>query len=237
MQTSKSEGTAACAGRRSRRVSCSAPRPPPAQASASDEDDADDFTVAVVLPSAANDLAFSQSMVDSLERLAGGRRDRRVRLQREHVRRRGRRRRRLRDYAEAGHDLVIAHGSQYGGSLQEIAPDFPETAFAWGTAADTFGLDNVSGYTASADQGAYVMGAMGAHARRRRVRSASSARSRSATASCTSTGSSPGRRSVDPDLEVGVTYTESFSDTTLAAEAATSFIDGGATVLSRVRRR
>ena len=31
----------------------------------------------------------------------------------------------LRDYAEAGHDLVIAHGSQYGGSLQEIAPDFP----------------------------------------------------------------------------------------------------------------
>src|SRR5687767_12200955 len=37
--------------------------------SASDEDDADDFTVAVVLPSAANDLAFSQSMVDSLERL------------------------------------------------------------------------------------------------------------------------------------------------------------------------
>ena len=41
-----------------------------------------------------------------------------------------------------------------------------------------------------------------------------------------------GANSVDPDLEVGVTYTESFSDTTLAAEAATSFIDGGATVLS-----
>ena len=57
---------------------------------------------------------------------------------------------------------MIAHGSQYGGSLQEIAPDFPETAFAWGTESDTFGLDNVSGYTASSDQGAYVMGAMGA---------------------------------------------------------------------------
>ena len=41
-----------------------------------------------------------------------------------------------------------------------------------------------------------------------------------------------GAASVDPDLEVGVVYTESFSDTTLAAEAATSFIDGGATVLS-----
>ena len=41
-----------------------------------------------------------------------------------------------------------------------------------------------------------------------------------------------GAASVDPDLEVGVNYTDSFCDTALAAEAATSFIDGGATVLS-----
>ena len=41
-----------------------------------------------------------------------------------------------------------------------------------------------------------------------------------------------GATAADPDLEVGVNYTESFSDTALAAEAATSFIDGGATVLS-----
>ena len=153
--------------RRSRRVSCSARRPPPAQASASDDDDADDFTVAVVLPSAANDLAFSQSMVDSLERLEEADViDEYVFSENMFVVEDAAAA--LRDYAEAGHDLVIAHGSQYGGSLQEIAPDFPETAFAWGTAADTFGLDNVSGYTASADQGAYVMGAMGGDAGRRR---------------------------------------------------------------------
>ena len=40
-----------------------------------------------------------------------------------------------------------------------------------------------------------------------------------------------GATAVNPDLEVGVNYTDSFSDTALAAEAATSFIDGGATVL------
>lgn len=201
------------------------------QASASDDDDdADDFTVAVVLPSAANDLAFSQSMVDSLERLEEEDViDEYVYSENMFVVEDAAAA--LRDYAEAGHDLVIAHGSQYGGSLQEIAPDFPETAFAWGTAADTFGLDNVSGYTASADQGAYVMGAMG------------SMLAGDGTLGVIGPievgdgklyvdGFVAGAASVDPDGEVGVTYTESFSDTTLAAEAATSFIDGGATVLS-----
>ena len=114
------------------------------------------------MPSAANDLAFSQSIIDSLDRLeeadvideydfsenmfvvedaAAA----------------------IRGYAESGdYDLVIAHGSQYGGPLAEIAPDFPDVAFAWGTESDTFGLPNVSAYTASSDQGGYVMGAMAA---------------------------------------------------------------------------
>ena len=43
----------------------------------------------------------------------------------------------IRDYADNGYNLVIAHGTQYGTSLFEIAPDFPETSFAWGTATDT----------------------------------------------------------------------------------------------------
>ena len=196
------------------------------QASAS----GDEFTVAVVLPSAANDLAFSQSMVDSLERLVeDGVIDEYVFSENMFVVEDAAAA--LRDYADAGHDLVIAHGSQYGGSLQEIAPDFPETAFAWGTAADTFGLDNVSGYTASADQGAYVMGAMGA------MLAGDGSLGvigpiEVGDGKLYVDGFVAGAQSVDPEVEVGVTYTESFSDTTLAAEAATSFIDGGATVLS-----
>ena len=64
----------------------------------------------------------------------------------------------LRQYAEDGYDLVIGHGSQYGGTIEEIAPDFPDTAFAWGTAVNTFGLPNVSAYTAASDEGGYVLG-------------------------------------------------------------------------------
>ena len=133
----------------------------------------------------------------------------------------------IRDYADQGYDLVIAHGSQYGGSLEEIAPDFPDTAFAWGTAADTFGLHNVSGYTAAADQGGYVTGAMAAML----------AGDGSigvigpievGDGKLYVDGFEAGAQAADPDIDVGINYTDSFSDTALAAEAATSFIDGGA---------
>ena len=117
---------------------------------------AEGMKVAIVAPSASNDLAFTQSIVDAVNTLkdeyeleiaitdgtfvvddaAAA----------------------IRDYAKQGFDIVIAHGSQYGGSLKEIAPDFPETAFTWGTSADTFGLPNVSSYEAKSDQGGYVMG-------------------------------------------------------------------------------
>ncbi|MEZ5342265.1 MAG: BMP family ABC transporter substrate-binding protein [Acidimicrobiales bacterium] len=121
----------------------------------------DEFTVAVVAPSAANDLAFTQSMHDALELLkADGTISDYVISENMFVVEDAAAA--LRDYADGGYDLVIGHGSQYGASLQEIAPDFPETAFVWGTAADTFGVANISAYSASADQGGYVLGVMAA---------------------------------------------------------------------------
>jgi len=188
------------------------------------------ITVAVVLPSAGNDLAFSQSMVDALDVLvADGLVSEYVTSENMFVVEDAATA--LRDYADEGYDLVIAHGSQYGGSLQEIAPDFPDTAFAWGTAADTFGLDNVSGYTASSDQGGYVMGVMGAML----------AGDGSigiigpievGDAKLYNDGFTAGALATNPDITVGVNYIDSFSDTALAAEAATAFIESGATVLT-----
>ena len=68
----------------------------------------------------------------------------------------------IRDYASQGYDIVIAHGSQYGASVQEIAPDFPKTTFAWGTDVNTFGMPNVFAYTAAAEEGGYVNGVIAA---------------------------------------------------------------------------
>lgn len=194
-----------------------------ATACGGDDADVSDFRVAIVAPSASNDLAFTQSIVDAVgalgiepaitdgtfvvEDAAAA----------------------IRSYAEEGYDLVIAHGSQYGASLQEIAPEFPEVSFAWGTAADTFGLDNVYSYEAASDEGGYVMGVLAAGL------------------------TESGNIGVVGPIEVGdaklyvdgfiagaasggatatATYTGSFSDVALASETAQAFVSSGADVLT-----
>lgn len=112
----------------------------------------DTFRIAIVAPSASNDLAFSQSIVDAVNVVADEMGNVEIEVtdgtfvvdDAAAA---------IRAYADDGVDLVIAHGSQYGGSLAEIAPDFPDTSFAWGTAADTFGLPNVYSYEAASDEG------------------------------------------------------------------------------------
>ena len=124
------------------------------------------FRVAVVMPSATNDLAFSQSMFDALQAIKnemGAEAFDFVFSENMFVVDDASAA--LRDYASQGYNLVIAHGSQYGSSLQEIAPDFPETSFAWGTTVDTFtelGINNVYAYEARSEQGGYVNGVIAA---------------------------------------------------------------------------
>ena len=90
------------------------------------------FRVAVVMPSAINDLAFSQSMYDALIAIQNERgADNFEIVYSENMFVVDDAAAAIRDYAAQGYNLVIAHGSQYGSSLQEIAPDFPETSFAW----------------------------------------------------------------------------------------------------------
>ena len=186
--------------------------------------------VAVILPSAANDLSFSQSMADALNRMKASGLISELKVS-ENMFVVDDAAAAIRSYAQAGFDVVIAHGSQYGGSLQQIAPDFPKVAFAWGTAADTFGLPNVTGYSAASDQGGYVMGVMGSML----AKGASMGvigPIEVGDAKLYNDGFAAGAKAQDPTVKVGVNYTESFSDTALAAEAATSFVTGGAKVLT-----
>lgn len=119
-------------------------------------DSVTDLTVALVAPSAKDDVAFTQSMVDSLTRLGIEPQITDGTFVVEEAAAA------IRGYAEDGVNIVIAHGTQYGGSLAEIAPDFPETSFIWGTATDTQGLANVFAYNPEADQGGYVSGVIAA---------------------------------------------------------------------------
>jgi basic membrane protein A len=191
------------------------------------------FRVAVVMPSAINDLAFSQSMYDALLRVQedmGGADNFEI-VYSENMFVVDDAAAAIRDYATQGFDLVIAHGSQYGSSLQEIAPDFPETSFAWGTTVDTFGQPNIFAYEAASQEGGYVNGVLAA------TLSASKTIGvigpiETGDAKLYVDGFKAGVLATDPSITVSVTYTGSFSDTALAAEAATTHIAAGADVLT-----
>jgi len=205
----------------------------PAEAPAATEAPmAEPFRVAVVMPSATTDLAFGQSMYDAL-----------VRVQEEmgaenfeFVYSEGMfvvddAAAAIRDYATQGFDLIIAHGSQYGSSLQEIAPDFPETSFAWGTTVDTFGQPNIFAYEALSQEGGYVNGVLAATLSTSKVIGVIGP-IETGDAKLYVDGFKAGVAATDPAVQVNVNYIGSFSDVALASEAATTHISAGADVLT-----
>jgi len=82
------------------------------------------FRVAVVMPSSIKDLAFSQSIYDGLMRVQTdmGGPDKFEIVYSENMFVVDDAAAAIRDYATKGYNLVIAHGSQYGSSLQELLP-------------------------------------------------------------------------------------------------------------------
>lgn len=96
--------------------------------------------VAIVMPSSITDMAFSQGMYEALLKVQqemGGPSKMEIAYS-ENLYKVPDAAAAIRDYASQGYDIVIAHGSQYGTSVAQIAPEFPNTTFAWGTATDTF---------------------------------------------------------------------------------------------------
>ena len=188
--------------------------------------------IAIVSPSAINDFAFTQSIYDAMIALQEEYGEDAIEfVYSENMFVVDDAAAAIRDYAASGYDLVIAHGSQYGSSLQEIAPDFPEVSFAWGTTVDTFGLDNIFAYEAASQEGGYVNGVMAAMMTESKVIGVVGP-VETGDAKLYVDGFMAGVKSVDPEIEVLVTYINSFSDVALAAETAETQISAGADVLT-----
>ena len=199
--------------------------------------DAEDepFRIAIVLPSSTTDIAWSQSMFDSLVAVQAemGGEDALKIAYSEGMFRVTDASAAIRDYASEGFDLVIAHGAQYGNSVFEVARDFTETSFAWGTSTDTGadrGIENVFVYGAVANEGGYVNGVVAAMLSENNVIGVIGPVA--GDAKLYIDGFVRGVTEVKPDAQVNISYTGSFSDTTLAAEAAHVHIQAGADVLT-----
>ena len=205
----------------------------PATAVPATEAAAKPFRVAVVMPSAKNDLAFSQSMYDALVKVQtemGGPDKMEIAFS-ENMFVVDDAAAAIRDYASKGYDLVIAHGSQYGASIQEIAPDFPKVSFAWGTDVNTFGQPNVFAYTAAAEEGGYVNGVLAAKLTKSKKIGVTGP-IEVGDAKTYIDGFVQGVASVDSSIQVAKTWTGSFSDVALMTEAAKTHIANGADILT-----
>lgn len=184
--------------------------------------------VALVAPSASDDLAFTQSMVDSLGRIGENRdielsvTDGTFNVDDAAAA--------IRQYAEEGNAVVVVHGTQFGGSLEEIAPDFPEVSFLWGTALDTLGQPNVFAYAPAAEEGGYVLGVIAGVLSEGTIGIVGPVEAGDAVAYIN--GFAQGATDTNGDLTVNISYTGSFSDVALMTEAANSQIAAGADVLT-----
>jgi basic membrane protein A len=193
------------------------------------------FRVAVIMPSSISDLAFSQSMYDAL-----------LTIQEEMGKENfefvysesmfvvADAAAAIRDYASEGYDLIIAHGSQYGSSLVDIAPDFPNTSFTWGTSVNTFsdqGITNIFAYEARSEEGGYVCGVLAAKLSESNVYGVIGP-IETGDAKLYVDGFKAGVLATKPDAQVNVNWTGSFSDVALASEAAQTHINVGADVLT-----
>ena len=194
---------------------------------------AEPFRIAIVMPSATTDMAFSQSMFGALKALQkemGGESALKIAYS-ENMFKVPDAAAAIRDYASQGFNLVIAHGSQYGSSVEGVAKDFPKTTFAWGTHVDTFGLPNVYAYTAAAEQGGYVNGVLAAKLTKTKAIGVTGP-VEIGDAKTYISGFTQGVASVDPSIRVSKTWTGSFSNVALMAEAAKTHIAAGADVLT-----
>ncbi|MFO7584868.1 MAG: BMP family protein [Anaerolineales bacterium] len=191
--------------------------------------------VAVIMPSSISDLAFSQSIYDAMVEIQAerGGPDKFEWVYSENMFQVDDAAAAIRDYAAQGYDLVIAHGSQYGTSLQEIAPDFPTTAFAHGTTNRTFvgeGITNVYAYEAASNEGGYVNGVMAARLTKSKIVGIVGPVD-VGDAKLYIEGFEKGVRDTDSSVQILKIFTGSFGDVALAREAADAHIAAGADVL------
>src|SRR3990172_7716947 len=196
--------------------------PPTAAPAPTEAPPPEPFRVAVIMPSAINDAAFSQSMYDALLKIQSemGAENFEIAYS-ENMFVIDDAAAAIRDYASQGYTLVIAH-------------EFPETSFAHGTTVDTMtdkGINNVFAYEARSEEGGYVNGVVAAKLSQSGVIGVVGP-IETGDAKLYVEGFTAGAQATNSDASVPAIWTGSFSDTALAAQAAQTHIDAGADILT-----
>ena len=197
------------------------------------QDEGADGTVeiALVIPSTIDDMAWSQAMYEGIKAVQQEMGEENLKLDvSERLWNAVDAGSAIRQYAAQGFDIVIAHGAQYQSLLDEIAPEFPDVTFAYGTgyAADH---DNIFAYDPHAQEGAYLLGiAAGMMTESGIIGIVGPVESGDAIKY--NKGFVQGVESVNDEANVRIAYTGSFGDLVAAGEIAETHIGAGADILT-----
>ena len=136
----------------------------------------------------------------------------------------------FRQDAGEGFDLILAHGAQYKNQIIEVAEEFPDVSFAYGT-ADIIAGDNVFTYMPESEETGYLSGLLaGMLTKTGKVGLVGPVDG--GDAARYNRGYVLGVKESNPSAKIMVAHTGSFSDNAKASEMATSQIKNGADVLT-----
>ncbi|RYD02325.1 hypothetical protein N752_25570 [Desulforamulus aquiferis] len=183
--------------------------------------------IALVLPSTVDDLAWAQSMYEELKVL-----EQKGTIELAVSERLGKAvdaGAAIRQYATQGFDIVIAHGAQYQSVVKEVAVDFPNTSFAYGTGFQT--ESNIFAYDPQAQEGAYLLGLLAAKMSQSKVIGIVGP-VEAGDAIKYNKGFQQGVQAGNPDIKIQIAYTGSFNEIVKAGEIAKTHLDAGADILT-----
>ena len=133
-------------------------------------------------------------------------------------------------YVSQGYHIIIGHGAQYKNLMLEMAEEYPDVTFAFGTSAE-IGPDNVFTYMPQSEETGYLSGLIAGMTTKKNtvglvgpVDGGDAARY--------NRGFVLGVQAVNPKAKIMVAHTGSFADFVKAGEVAETQIKAGADVLT-----
>ena len=135
-----------------------------------------------------------------------------------------------RQYASQGYNIIIGHGAQYKNLILEMAEEFPNVTFAFGTSAEV-GPANVFTYMPESEETGYLSGVVAGLTTRSNIVGYVGPVD-GGDAARYGRGYVLGVQSVNPGARVMVAHTGSFSDFVRAGEVAHTQIRANADVLT-----
>lgn len=186
--------------------------------------------VAVVFPATIDDVSWNQAMYESLKRMEAkmGADNIEIAIS-ERLNNPVDAAAAVRQYASQGYDIIFAHGTQYLSLLNDIAPDFPEITFAYGTGFAT-PHPNIFAYDVNAEEGGYLMGIIGSEMSKSGILGVVAPIDAGSPAKFVK-GFTQGAKATKPAVDVRVAFTGSFSDMVGAGEIARAHLKAGSDFL------